>query len=107
MAQTPLGTLGPVNYAHIVNAGTVQVKAQAGSLMSVNVNSVGAASTATMYDVNQTGTLGTVTVGIMSIGTAYAAPARVPVGPDNSGVAFKNGLVIVTTGTCDLTVAYR
>lgn len=107
MPQTPLGTLGPVNYAHIVNAGTVQVKNTGGSLMSLNVNGVGTASTATLYDVNQTGTLGTVEVAVFTLGTAEAIPARIPIGPDSAGLKFNNGLVVVTTGTCDLTFGYR
>lgn len=107
MPQTPLGTLGPVSYAHIVNAGTVQVKAAAGSLMSLNVNGVSTASTATLYDVNQTGTLGTVEVAVFTLGTSEAIPSRIPMGPDNSGLKFNNGLVVVTTGTCDLTFGFR
>lgn len=107
MPQTPYATQAPLSYKHIVNGGTVQVKASAGVLASVNINAVTAATAATLYDVNNTGTLGTIEVGILAIGTAYAAPAKVDFGPAGTGLEFNNGLVIVTTGTCDLTIGYR
>lgn len=109
MPQTPYTTQSPVAYKHIVNAGTVLVQAHAGALMSVNVNSVGAASTGTLYDVSAVASIGTATpvLGILSLGTAYAAPANLAMGPQGAGLALNNGLAIITTGTCDLTIGSR
>jgi hypothetical protein len=106
MNQPPLATLGPVTYAHITNAGTVLVKDAPGALLTVNVNSVGAASTVTMYDVAQTGTLGTIEVGILSLGTTQPI-GPINMGPPAAGLGLNTGLVVVTTGTCDLTIGYR
>jgi hypothetical protein len=107
MPQTPLATLGPVNYAHIVNAGTVLVKAAPGSLLTMNVNSIGGASSVTLFDVNQTGTLGTVEIAALALATTEAIPTKLDFGPPAAGLAFKNGLAIVSTGTCDLTFGFR
>lgn len=106
MNQTPLATLGPVTYQHITAAGTVVVKTAPGALLSININGVSAASTVDFLD--QTGTaVGTVGIGLLTLGTAYAAPNVVNFGPPAAGLAFNSGLVIVTTGTADLTIGYR
>ena len=95
----------PVKYAHIAGSGTFAVQGTAGSLLSLNINSGDVASTGTIYDASGTATIaGSLVVGIFHFGTAV--PAEVSLGPSGRGLTLNNGLVIVTTGTADITFGH-
>ena len=95
---------GPAKYTHISTAGTVLVQASSCALFSLNINTGVAGATATVYDSASTATLpGSAVVAAFSIGTS--APINVPIGPVGRGLTLNNGLVIVTTGTADITFA--
>ena len=105
MPQNPFNAPVGLKYSHIVNAGTTTVKAGPGLLDSININSVGAASTVTMIDaVNSSGTN---ELGVLALGTSELVPTTLHFGGDASGATLNAGLTIVTTGTLDLTVLYR
>ncbi len=91
-----------VNYVHIAGAGTLLVETSACSLLSLNINTGAAASTATVYDSAGTASLpGSLEVAVLTIGTV--APMAVRLGPEDRGFTLNNGLVIVTTGSADIT----
>ena len=106
MPQTPYGTPIGVAYTHIANAGTTVVKANPGAMYTININSGTAGATLTLYDQTST-TIGTVLIGALNFGTADVLPLRVPYGPGKGGINFKNGLVVVTAGTLDATIAFK
>ena len=94
----------PGAWLHVVNAGTVVGRTAAGALRGVNVNSVAAPSTATIYDAASVASLsGTAEIGVLTLGAALAMPIYLQLGSDPAGLQLNNGYVIVTTGTCDLT----
>jgi hypothetical protein len=80
----------------VANPG-VQLKSGPGVLVSINVNTIVAASTITLYD-------GTSTAGkkLGTWNTGTAAPAQAL-----ANFAFTNGLFAVVVGTSDVTVGYR
>jgi len=104
--QYSYNTAGAVAYSHISNAGTFAVKTAAGDFFSINVNSATAGATATLFDQAGTAT-GTVDIAVLTLGTADVVPLRVAYGPEGQGIKFANGLAVLTTGTVDLTIAYR
>lgn len=106
MPQIPLGSPLGVPYNHISNAGTFVVKAKPGSLFALNINSGTAGATVTLFDQTTTAT-GTVEIALINVGTSDILPLSLPFGPAGNGINFTNGLVALTTGTVDLTVAYR
>jgi len=86
-------------YSHIAGAATTTIKSGAGALHTLNINTKGTTSTATIYD--NTAASGTV---IAIVDTAGAASGTSMF----YDVAFSTGLTIVTTGTLsDITVGYR
>jgi hypothetical protein len=93
---------GAATYFHINAPGTYAVRTTPCTLLSLNVNTGAASSTGTIYDVSGTASLpGTAEVAMFTFGTV--APLNVPLGPDGRGFPLKTGLVIVTTGTADIT----
>jgi hypothetical protein len=91
----------PADYFHIAGAGTFEVQATAGTLLSLNINDNPIGGTGTLYDTASVASL-TDVIGILNFGTV--APMLLPLGPDGRGLTLNNGLVVVTTGTADITV---
>ena len=92
-------------YAHISSAGTFALKGTAGTLLSLNINSAATGAAGTIYDASGTASLaGSLVVGIVGLGSG--APGNVPMGPQDRGLALNNGLVVVTTGTADITLGF-
>lgn len=104
MPQTPYNAPVGVSYKNISGAGTITVKSGAGLLASINVNQAASAAAVTLYD--NTAASGT-KIGSIVYGAAATAPVSLPFGPNGGGINFNTGLVIVTSGSVDLTVAYR
>jgi hypothetical protein len=94
VAQTSLA--GGNSFAHISTATTTVVKASPGVLDKIQVNTVGSASTITIYDNASAGS-----------GTVIASGVGTSLVTFNYNVATANGITIVTTGTPDITVSYR
>ena len=95
----------PAKYLHITTAGTFTTPVLATSVFSLNINTGAAGDVATIYDSASTMTLpGSLEVAALTIGTT--APEMVLLGPNNKGFALNNGLVVVTTGTADITFGY-
>ena len=94
-------------YSHISNAGTFVVKAAAGGLFSLNINSFTTGATLELFDQATTVTGTVVIAGPITFGTLDVVPIRVLFGPDNGGLRVNNGIVALTTGTLDVTVGYR
>jgi hypothetical protein len=93
----------PAEYFHIAGAGTFAVAANAGTLLSMNINQIGTGGTGTFYDARNIGSItGSLEVAVVNFGTA--APLEVPFGPVGRGLVLNNGLVVVTTGNTDITV---
>jgi hypothetical protein len=91
-----------VKWYHINGAGTFVAKESAGTLLHLNINTGSAGATATIYDSATTVSLpGSLEVSALNIGTV--APSSLPLGPDNRGWTMNNGVVIVTTGSADIT----
>ena len=89
------------SYAHINSAGTFTLKGTSATLLSLNINS----AAGTIYDSASAGTLaGTLIVGVISL--SGTAPSEIPIGPQDRGLALNHGLVVVTTGTADITLGY-
>jgi hypothetical protein len=92
-------------WIHIAGPGTFEAPGTVSAVLSVNINSAAAGSTVTIYD--STGTVSLPgTLMVASIDLVPIDPMMVPVGPNNRGLKLNNGLVIVTTGTADITVGY-
>jgi hypothetical protein len=90
-----------VNYFHIVTAGTFVVQDTPGSvLISLNVNTTDNGETVTFYDSASASSL-TDMVANVTLGTT--TPDPIPFGGER-GLTLNNGLVIVTSGTADLTI---
>lgn len=107
MAQYPDNYTPPVSFAHINAAGTLQVKATGGAVLSLNINSYGTGSVPTVAIYNTTSLItGTLEVASIAIG-AVLAPIKVDIGPSDIGLALNTGIAIVTTGTLDVTLGYR
>jgi hypothetical protein len=96
-----LAASAAVDYFHISGAGTFEVQGAAGTLLSININSDPIGGTGTLYDASSSASLIDV-IGVLNFGTV--APLSLPIGPDGKGTSLNNGLVIVTTGTADITV---
>jgi hypothetical protein len=96
-----LAASAAVDYFHISGAGTFEVQGAAGTLLSININSDPIGGTGTLYDASSPASLIDV-IGVLNFGTV--APLPLPIGPDGKGTSLNNGLVIVTTGTADITV---
>lgn len=96
-----LNNLTPVGHYHIAGAGTFAVQTEPGALLSLNINSGPIGGTGTLYDSASVGSL-TDMIGVLNFGTV--APAQLPLGPGERGLALNNGLVVVTTGTADITL---
>ena len=107
MPQYPFNTPGEVAYNHIGTAGTYVVKAVPGALFEININSGTSGATIELFDQATTVTGTNVIAGPINLGTATVIPQRVLYGPDGAGIKFNNGLVVITTGTTDITMAYR
>jgi len=107
MAQTPYNAPVSVSYYHIANAGTYLVKGVPGQVFSVNMNSATSGATFEMFDQATTATGTVVIAGPINLGTANVLPSHLDIGPSYCGVNFKTGLVVLTTGTLDLMVAFR
>ena len=105
MPQAPF----PLKYAHIANAGTTVVKAAPGVLGSLNVNSASSAATVQFIDAAST-TVATPVIGTITFGAADTLPQNLPLGSTAEGVpglAVNTGIVVITTGTLDVTIGYR
>lgn len=108
MPQTPYATQSLLRSTHITTAGTVFVNT--GAVMSVNINNMTTAAvgpTANFYN-----TVGTITetteVAGLQFPDTFIYPAKIDLGPPGVGLVINTGtLAIVTTGTVDLTIAYR
>jgi hypothetical protein len=96
-----LASFAAADYFHIAGAGTFEVQSSAGTLLSLNINADPVGGTGTLYDAASVSLL-TDVIGVLNFGTI--APMSLPFGPDGRGVALNSGLVIVTTGTADITV---
>ena len=93
------------SYAHINSAGTFTLKGTSATLLSLNINSSATGAAGTIYDSASAGTLaGTLIVGVISL--SGTAPSEIPIGPQDRGLALNHGLVVVTTGTADITLGY-
>jgi hypothetical protein len=78
-----------------ITSGTTTIKTGAGILQQLIVNNPGTTVTATIYD-NTAGSgtkIGTVLL-VAGMSLSY-------------GIAFSNGLTVVLSGACDLTISYR
>lgn len=96
-----LASFAPADGFHIAGAGTFEVQSSAGTLLSLNINDNPIGGTGTLYDTASPASL-TDVIGILNFGTV--APVSLPIGPDGRGVTLNHGLVIVTTGSADITV---
>lgn len=83
-------------WLNIVGNATTVIKTGAGCLISVIINTKGAAGAVKLYD-----DPAAANNPIGSIDSAAFA------GPIKYGLAFTKGLVVVTTGAPDVTVVYR
>lgn len=93
-------SLSACRYTHITTATTTLVKTGAGYLGQININTLAASGTITVYDgIDATGAVIAV---ITNPGTLLVE------GPQTAsyGVGFATGLVLVTTGTQDITVSW-
>lgn len=98
MAQTPYSTQSPTPWTHIGAAGTVNVNT--GAVLSVNINSYTSGAAVSISD-------GTIAVGDLAL-TDFVAPGNLPLGPGGAGLVINSGTaVVVTSGTCDITLAHR
>lgn len=97
------------DYTRVTGAGTTVVRNSAGYIAGVNLNNLGTvAASATIYDAAGTASIGTAQVVAAPVwGTSAASPAYLPLGPGGDGLAVNNGLVVVTTGSADITIASR
>ena len=107
MPQTPYNEPITLAYVHIANAGTNVVKSVTGGLFSININSATSGATLELFDQSTTATGTVVIAGPINLGTADILPLNLPFGPTGAGIAFKTGLVALTTGTLDVTFAIR
>jgi len=84
---------GNYSYAHITGAATTVVKSSAGQVHSVNVNTAG--TTVTVYD-GASSNAATVVAVIGAVTGSFVLDAD-----------FASGIVVVTTGTPDVTITYQ
>ena len=101
MLTSLVAEFAPATYFHIAGAGTFDVASSPGTLLSLNINSNPSGGGATLYDTASPSSL-TDVIGVLNFGTV--APVTLPIGPGGRGMALNNGLVIVTTGSADVTV---
>ena len=96
----------PVSYFHINGAGTFVAKDTSAVLLSLNINQTGTGCAGTIYDASGTASLpGTAEVAVLDFGTI--APASLSLGPPGRGLSLNSGIVIVTTGSADVTVGFQ
>jgi hypothetical protein len=107
MPQTPYNAPIGVSYYHISAAGTFVAKSVPGALFSLNINSATAGATLELFDQATTATGTVVIAGPINLGTANVLPSHLDIGPSGAGINFKTGLVALTTGTLDVTLAIR
>lgn len=89
------------SYSNITTATTTTVKSGAGVLLGVNVNTLVASATITVYD----NTAGSGTkIGTITLPSTITGDDPIPI---SLGIAFTTGLTLVTSGLTDLTVSYR
>lgn len=88
-------------YFHIAGAGTFGVDTVPGTLLSLNINTGATGGTGTFYDSASTSSL-TDVVATVALDTARSTAF----GPEGRGLVLNNGLVVVTTGTADITVGF-
>lgn len=88
-------------FTNITSAATTVVKASAGFLHALTINTLVAAATITLYD-NTSGAAPA--IGLITLPAAGAGdmPCTLPY-----NVSFATGLTIVTSGATDITVSYR
>ena len=90
-------------WKHINSAGTFVVSGSPGTLFTVNVNTPVAGATVALYDLaNAVSISGTAAIGTITLTSTTLGP--IAMGPASRGLALTNGLVVVTTGTADLTI---
>lgn len=89
------------SYKNITTAATTLVKTGEGSLHSIAINETVASATITIYD-GLTAATGTLIGTITNPGTLIESQLSLLY-----DVSFGVGLTIVTTGTQDITVAYK
>ena len=92
--------VGGYTYKHIATATGTQVKAGAGTLHSITVNTAVASATITVQDA-LTATTPTIAVITLPSTITGVDPFTLPF-----DVAFSTGLFVTTSGATDLTVAY-
>lgn len=93
----------PANWYHISGAGTFVASTNPGTVFSININSGEIGATGTLYDAAAiTAIAGSLEIGVFSFGTEV--PDNLPVGPPNRGLSLNNGLVVITTGSPDITI---
>jgi hypothetical protein len=94
----------PVKGTHIGTAGTFVVQSEPGALLSLNINTGAIASNGTFYDAASAAAIaGSLEIGVYNFGSV-TIPTPTPIGPAGRGVTLNNGLVIITTGSADITV---
>ena len=102
MPQYPYNQDVGYKYAHIAAAATTVVKAAAGQLVSLCINT---ASTGIITIYDNTAASGTV-VGIITIGTAVTVPFEWAL-TQYANIKMTTGITIVTSAACDITVLYN
>lgn len=96
-----------LSYAHISNAGTSAVKATPALLADIAINSASTGATITLID-NKSTVSATPVIGVITLGAAVVTPTKLSYGDSGvSGIQTNTGLVVLTTGTIDLTVVYK
>lgn len=92
-------------YLHISGAGTFAPPGAAGIVLSMNINTPASGATGTIYD-SSTTTLLPGTLIVANVDLAVTIPEMLPIGPGSRGLELNNGLVVVTTGSADITMGY-
>ncbi len=106
MPQYPGTQIVGLKYAHIVNAQSVVVKTTGGVIGNIVINSASSGATITVIDSKSAGTL-TPVIAIATLGANVTTPNSAWFGSTSDTVDTNNGILVVTTGTVDLTVLYN
>jgi hypothetical protein len=107
MVQSAYNRVLGYKYAHMSGAQSLVVKTSAGVISNVLINNASNGSTISIYDSNSASTL-TPVIGIATIGAAIVGPGINTMYPgDSDAVTTNTGILVVTTGTIDITIIYN
>lgn len=100
------GEFLPARWTHIASSGTFMIQGTAGALLTLNINTPSTSDTVAIYDAATTTIALPGTLLVANLTLQSGAPNRVSFGSDDRGLTLNNGLVIVTSGTSDITIGH-